>query len=87
VSRRKCLSRIRGLCCWWWSCDPGNEWVLGFLDEVTGFDKMPHDDQVDSFTQALIDLKVSDGQVSVSTLSGAGRASRVRSKLSGRSIR
>lgn len=67
--------------------DPGNEWVLEFLDEVTGFDKMPHDDQVDSFTQALIDLKVSDGQVSVSTLSGAGRASRVRSKLSGRSIR
>ena len=33
------------------------------------------------------DYWVSDGQVSVSTLSGAGRASRVRSKLSGRSIR
>ena len=55
--------------------------MLEFLDEVTGFDKMPHDDQVDSFTQALIDLKVSDGQVSVSTLSGAGRASRVRRSL------
>lgn len=46
--------------------------MLEFLDEVTGFDKMPHDDQVDSFTQALIDLKVSDVRLAVQVLGYSG---------------
>lgn len=46
--------------------DPGNSWVLGFLEEVGAFPSAPHDDQVDPMTQALTELRNSEiGGISI----------------------
>lgn len=37
--------------------DPGNEWVYDFLSEMRNFPHDLHDDQVDSLTQALSELR------------------------------
>lgn len=40
--------------------DPGNQWVLAFLEEVGTFPSGAHDDQVDPMTQALTELRNSE---------------------------
>lgn len=46
--------------------DPGNEWVLGLLEELGSFPSGAHDDQVDALTQALGHLReMGSGSVTV----------------------
>lgn len=45
--------------------DPGHEWVLELLSELRNFPHDAHDDQVDSLTQALLDMRTGRGMMTV----------------------
>lgn len=61
--------------------EEGNEWVRDFLDEFRSFPSAPHDDQVDSLTQALSYLRTSGrGSITVPGSNGRGRGSWQRSR-------
>lgn len=61
--------------------DPGNAWVLGLLEELGSFPSAPHDDQVDTLTQALGKLRdAGKGHVTVP------KGQRTATKLSQTSI-
>jgi predicted phage terminase large subunit-like protein len=54
--------------------DPGNEWVTDWLSEVRNFPFDQADDQVDTMTQALLELRdIGKGQITVPGRLGAGR--------------
>lgn len=45
--------------------DPGNEWVTDLLSELRNFPHDAHDDQVDTLTQALMNLREGRGMMTV----------------------
>ena len=72
--------------------DPGNDWVTALLSELRNFPNDAHDDQVDSLTQALLDLRsqgvggvtVPRGAVTRQSIGSAARSSMTTRRLPGR---